>query len=345
MSYTKINTRSPYILNATGTNGQTTKAELYIWNAGSSKPTNPTRILSKPIPSTNLTTVHYDISPYIREYINPSVLHSSTGLNVTSSELFAYCEVDMFVNGVNTNSYEFIGYNGYGYFSEGSNPVGNLNVMLNEGDYYVQEGINNGVLFYHNDSIDTWTAKYTCLDGVTADVNISLTHENGNIPYVTPTHLSNGGSKLEISKNGSIEKTFNFIEVCEPKYTPVICDFINKDGVWTTLTFFKLSKESMTMTNKEFNSMPDSINYSLNHNIKSSFNTNAVDSIKVNTGWVKESHSEIIKQLTLSETIRIDNKPSLIKTKNVSFLTGLNDKNMNYTIDFEFANPTINTIQ
>ena len=91
--------------------------------------------------------------------------------------------------------------------------------------------------------------------------------------------------------------------------------------------------------------MPDSVDYSVSKNIRQTFNTNGQESISVNTGWVREGYSEVIKQLLLSNTIRLDNKPVVINTKSVDLFTSINERNINYTLEFNYANNIINTIQ
>ena len=76
-----------------------------------------------------------------------------------------------------------------------------------------------------------------------------------------------------------------------------------------------------------------------------SFNVNGKDSIKLNTGWVNESYSEVIKQLMLSETIRIDDVPVNITSKSSPMKKGINDKNINYEVSFMYAFDSINNIQ
>ena len=91
--------------------------------------------------------------------------------------------------------------------------------------------------------------------------------------------------------------------------------------------------------------MPDSISYNVNKNTVKTFNINGRDTIKLNTGWVDESYSEVIKQLMLSETIRLNGVPVNITSKSTPLKKGINDKNINYEIGFMYAFDTINNIQ
>tara|TARA_R110001583_G_scaffold87009_3_gene226977 strand:- start:5662 stop:6705 length:1044 start_codon:yes stop_codon:yes gene_type:complete len=347
MPYTKINTRSPFFVSQAAAVGETVTVNLFLWNDPASEPASSTKVLSKKIPSASLLTVNFDISPFINQYISHSVFTPVSTLTATDVSTYAYCRVKVTKSSsaVVLQDLNLIAYKGYGYFEDGKNPAGQANVMLDEGEYYMLKNQNKGGLYYHEDAAGDWTATYTCLDGTTADVNLDLNIANGYIPYITTTHLNQGGSIVTILKDSVLQKTFTFREICEPKYTPLICDFVNRYGVWQTIVFFKVSKSKMTSTETVFNMMPASVDYSVSNNIRQTFNTNGQESIIVNTGWVLEHYSEVIKQLLLSNTIRLDNKPVVLNTKSVSLFTSINEKNINYTIEFNYANNIINTIQ
>ena len=330
--------------------GQTIKVELFIHQSGGSEPATATYSLSKPIPSDTVLTVNFDISPYLKSYISHTSLTPVTGLTATAAANYVYCKVVVTNPTASVADQYLIGYNGYGYFEDGYNPVLDAHIMLDEGEYYMYKNQNYGALFYSIDSdvspAQDWDAKYVCLDGTTADVDINLnTQDNGYIPYITPTHKNNGGSTLKIFKDSSLYKTFTFTEVCEPKYTPVICDFVNRFGVWQTIVFFKASRSEINIVDNKYNMFPSSPNYNTSKNIQQTFNVNGQEKITVNTGWVPESYSGVIQQLLLSQTIRLDGKPVIANTKSLGLLKGINDKNLNYTLSFNFANHIINTIQ
>jgi len=90
--------------------------------------------------------------------------------------------------------------------------------------------------------------------------------------------------------------------------------------------------------------MPSSLDYNVGSNIKQSFNTNGNDSISCNTGWVNDNYGEVIKQLMLSEEVRLDNVPVKVMSKSTDLKLGINDKNINYKIDFAYSFNTLNYI-
>ena len=99
------------------------------------------------------------------------------------------------------------------------------------------------------------------------------------------------------------------------------------------------------VTSNEYKVMPQSLPYSTDENRTKVFNVNGKESIKVNTGWVDESYSEVIKQLMLSETIRLNDLPVNITSKSSPMKKGINDKIINYEIGFMYSYDTINNIQ
>jgi hypothetical protein len=139
--------------------------------------------------------------------------------------------------------------------------------------------------------------------------------------------------------------SFTFLEVCEPKYTPVNLDFINRWGVWQRIVCFKASFDNFDVMSNEFNMMSPTPDYSIYANRKQTFNTNGNDKIRVNTGIVDESYKGVIKQIMLSEKIMLDDKPVKLASKSMELPKSVNKKIINYEMSFEYAHQTINTIQ
>jgi hypothetical protein len=239
-AYTKINVRSPYIITQAGTGvSQLIQVELYIHQDPGSEPASATFNLSKRVPSATLLNVNFDIAPILKSYISFTAFTPVTGETATTTSNYVYCKAIVKRAGVTTQTLYLIAYNGYGYYADGKNPVLDANIMLDEGEYYLLKNQNNGALFYFQEEHgggDDWDATYICLDGTTANVDIDMNGtENGHIPYIPAAHKNKGGSTLKIYKDSVLQKTFTFTEVCESKYTPVVCDFVNKYGVWQTI--------------------------------------------------------------------------------------------------------------
>jgi len=342
---TLIYTRSPRFVSETGTVNQEVRVDLYIWNFPNTIPTNPTVVLSKPIPSTSVTTVNFDISPYIREYINftsftpmttPAVYEEA----ITGTE-YAYCTAMTYLDDVLQTTDEFIAFDGYGYFLDGNNPTVTP-VLKDEFTFYVEEGNSSEGSIAIFDETGNVTVQY--INSRTAVSNV-VTKTNGatRFPNVHEDNLADGNT-VKIFRNLAVEKTFTFEAVCENKYNVIKCDFVNRYGVWERINFFKVSKSKFDVNSKEYDLMPTSLNYNTSTNIKQSFNINGNDSISCNTGWVNDDYAEVIKQLMLSEEIRLDSVPVKIMSKSTDMKLGINDRNINYKIDFSYSFNTLNYI-
>ena len=334
---TPINVRSPKIMTINGAVNDETKVEIYLWKASGSIPTNPTYTLEKKIVNSSVGNV-YDISPFAKTFVKHKAFTEVTSDTAMDEDEYCYCDLKLYENGAQIDVVnEFICFDGFGYHSEGANPAHTK--FLTDGNYYVNAIGNSGALSYYDDGAVLWTAQYTALDG-SFSTTITLSNEVGLIPYVNS--LFSNGNKLEIFRDSVLQNTYTFTAQEECKFTPINCDFINKFGAWQRIVFFKASKSSFSVSSTEYNLMPSSAIYDVQDNVRSAFNLNGKDKITVNTGWVFESYSDVIKQLMLSEKILLDNEPVLISTKSIELQESINNNNINYKLDFEYSAPTLN---
>ena len=347
MANRAINVRSPYILSVTGIANESTRCELFIWNSPNSIPLTPTRVLSKPIPSSIQTTVYYDVSEYCRDFINHENFVEVTAPTSVNEDEYCYCTALLYLDGVLEDTIELTCFDGYGYFLDGANPEYS-EILMDEGTYQIKTNANSGAITTNVDTtVDDWSIRYEPLTGV-GSFTQALTDIDYS-PYIHNSYKGTGGNKVQILKTvgitTTVEANFTFLEVCEPKYAPINLDFVNKYGAWQRIICFKASFDNFDMTNNEFNMMSPTPFYSTYQNRKQSFNTNGTDKIRVNTGLVDESYKDVIKQIMLSEKIMLDNKPVKITSKGVELHKGINKKIINYEMTFEYSFQTVNNIQ
>jgi hypothetical protein len=137
---------------------------------------------------------------------------------------------------------------------------------------------------------------------------------------------------------------YNSVNVCEPKYEPINVSFVNQLGGWQFLTFFKASSSSMSAKGTDYNLLPERLNYNVYRGQFKRFNVNGKEKIKCNTGWVDENYKQIFKQLLLSETILLEGQPVKVITQDMDLKTHLNERNINYQIEFEYAFNLVNNV-
>jgi len=345
-----INARNPYIVTINETSQIETKLEIYLWNGSGSMPASPAYTLSKKIPSSNNPATYYDVSPYIREYIDHDNLQTITNV-ITATSTNQWCNVGLKLFKKVTTSFiqvgstqTHFGVDGYGYYEEGYNPaLGNY--LLTSGTYTYNYDLSGeyGWLTVYTGSGNS--VKYTNLvSGSTQTVGLT-NNVWRDIPRVYSTYGAEGNKLEIIDGSATVLFTATFSPKQECKYTPVQVDFVNKFGAWQREWFFKASYDSLAIENTEYNLMQTRYpNYSTLEGQRAVFNANGKKMIRVNTDWVSESFKEVIQQLMLSERILIDKKPAKLNTKNTELFKSINTKLINYQLEFEYAYDVINSV-
>jgi hypothetical protein len=356
MAINVILARSPYQVIIDQDSQIKTKVELRLWNKGGTRPTNPTYIMSEGIASVTQRQTNYNISPFILEFIDKYKLQYDVDAVVEADDnewcigeyKTFYEREDLDFTLISTVS--FCAVNGYSTVEQGLNFS-----PTQEDDYLLLANPNikvywNTIIPYYNfivrdidtDYRATWYDKSgEELYGVTF-----YEGEDEFFNYAIP--LVYGASVYVIISNSKDENIYKIYteEICEPKYPVQTMWFVNKFGGWNQFPFFKASYNSIDVKNSDYTLMQKNVNYDYRRGQTKPFNINGNESIKVNSGWVTEDYFEWIQDMMLSDTILYsdDEIPVTIKTTSMQKRTSINDKNINYTLEFDFANKLINNI-
>ena len=337
-----IRARSPYIISINEASQVSTRIELFI--SATTFSGTPQYNLSKAIPASNAPTTYYDIAPYIREYFDHTVYSNITTL--TSSygsvqklnvRVKRYKTVGATESLIDTTDY--IATDGYTEFANGVNYSGG-NYLLDQKTYYYHSGSNAGYILVYVQSNDK--IRWTDSEGL-----LYLSSSLGFGWYYVPRCYNSRFTEpwiVEVLNSSNVTQaqwTFKPVEEC--LYTPVKVDFINKHGAFQREFFFKASNDNIEVTNKDYNLMQP-YNYSLTGGQRTTYNQNGMQSIKVNSGWVEEDFKDNLKQLMLSEKVLVDEKPAILKTKSIELNKSINTKQINYSLEFEFAYDLINSV-
>ena len=202
--------------------------------------------------------------------------------------------------------------------------------------------------------IGTYTYQYT--QGTTSLNQVSFYTSSGfegNIDNVSLKEVYDVSKISVTDDNGTTNANVKQVEEC--KFTPHKVTFVNKNGVLDDMYFFKKSTDSMTTKRESYNAntiKPDNT-YSVNQHNKREFNITANSMVKLSSGYLNESSNEKFKQLLLSEKVWITRTfkndelvlPINIKTSSISYKTSLNDKLVDYTIEFNDSYNAINNIR
>jgi hypothetical protein len=358
---TNIYARSPFIIEVNEVGQSGSKVELYIYPNGATPPTSPTYTLQKLIPASNNTQTLYNVSPYLLEAINHNnfVNNYATDNALLGTEQYTMVQIKRYKLALTTyvllDTLTYQAFDGYGYYSEGMNPMQLENYHLNEQNYFYWADANNNPSVNPLERAGTFTAylptgytvQYEQLQtGLTHSYTIASSNVY-NLYRVRPAYYLTGNI-LRIKLGSAVvwESTFYPIEEC--LYEPVVIDFINKYGAWQREFMFKASYESLATSSTEFNLMQEFSNpfvsYNPDLNQRQTFNTNGIISYRVNTGWVDETFSNNLQQLLLSERILLNGMPVKMKTKELEKQKNINTKQINYPLEFESLTDLINNV-
>ena len=351
-----INTRNPYFVSVSDTDlaTATLDIEIYTGDETTGYSGTPQYSLSKKI-ILNTTRISFEISELIRDYLDINFEGDYEG----SAESF--CKwVRTTLTAFDSNGVQLsqtistdLAFESYGYFEEGSNYsfeyegllMSNSEMFISYGDRInipIQTDRTVTVTFYDSDNVLLNTETFSVSDQSQSKV-------------VYASYTDEQAVKATIQYKGySGSETSNIIisQLSECKFTPYKTTFINKFGVLQDLYFFKKSVERMTTKRESYkaNTLASNNAYSIYNHTKRDFNIEANESVSLSSGFVNESYNEVFKQLMLSEKVWITNEnnqvsPINIKTSNITYKTSVNDRLVEYTIEFDNSYNVLNDIR
>jgi hypothetical protein len=362
MPINRIFARSPFIIDVNEVGQSGSKIELFIYRNGNTPSLFPEYTLQKLIPSSNNVQNLYNISPYLMEQIKHETVSQNYSTDSAVWNINNYIKVDIKRYKLVLSTYVLLdtttywAFDGFGYYSQGFNPlhVGVMPVHLDPKDYYYWADANNNPTTNQLQRAGTFTAylrsgrtiRYTQFQtGLTYSYSVT-TNDVFNLYRVYPSYYLTG-NKVEVLVGSTVVWEANFYPVEECRYDVITLDFINMYGAWQREFMFKASYESLSTNTTEFNLMQQmglfgAYNTELNQ--RQGFNTNGTISYRVNTGWVNEDFSSNIQQLLLSERILLNNEPVKLKTKEFDKQKNINNKTINYVLEFEQSTDLINNV-
>ena len=371
----KINVRSPYYLKVQEDDLYSVDLDIYVWEGLSDDVTDPVYSFSKISVAGNQYVV-FELAEYIKDY-----LVTEYGSYSTKNVWFKAEYQVKDINGDDVGSLQSttpeIAFDGYSYFEEGANAE--LSRQLLQSNNVIQfkcgediiipifaEDLSTITLSINDyadvfwESADFFWEKYNVSWSEYATNPIVIT-DNGNsnqkIQYIIITGTDNFEDSDFITITSGIQGGGSTIiklkKITELKYDPLNVIFYNKFGALQNIWFFKRSFTTINTSADTYkaNIMDFSAQPSYNTSFAQyqTFSKSGRETITCNTGFIDEAYNDVIRQLMLSEQVWIDNGtsvlPVIVKTDSLRFKTGVADKLMDYSIDFEYAFDKINNIR
>lgn len=321
----KIFIRSPYFIEIDEPGQANAKIEVFLWNAGDTEPTTPIYTLSKDVPNVVQNSISWNVANLAKEFIKPIAPVTVSVPTEENPDTWCFMKVISYSDDVEVADETFVCLNGYTLYPGGENQS-NSNAVV--------PLVNPAITFQKTDTVVPY---------------VNVFYDQGEYEIIGVGTLSVGSPTmykipLTADLNGDDYYEYYSEEICEPKYTPITCTYVNRFGGWQYLTFFKASSSSIEVTSKDFNLMPSSIDYNVLQGQKQRFNFQGKQKVICNTGWVDENYFELIQDLLLSETVLLDGQPAIVKSQTSDVKTYIKDKNINYTIEFEYNYGLINDV-
>lgn len=321
------------------------EVDLYIWEGLiGNQPTVPQYEINKARIDTH-NNITLEIGELVRDYLELSFNDDYVSeTRWVRAVVEYYDESDNYYSYSNPEVFDFIATDGYGYFEDGTNPELSRHALISSNNIYLPESTAGKLPIFAEG-----VGKVT-IDSVDTEIT-----DNGNtnqkIQYVT---IPADSSTIQVydTDDSTLLKTITVTNLCEPKYTPFKITFANKYGAFQDLYFFKRTSETTNVTDETFkrNTIANATStYQTYEGQRQRYNVNSQTSLSMNTGFVKEDMNQTIEELFFSENvwIRYEGKtlPVIPASKSLQYKTVLNDKLINYTVNFEFAFDRINNVR
>jgi hypothetical protein len=321
------------------------EVDLYIWEGLiGNQPSIPQYEINKARIDTH-NNITLEIGELVRDYLELSFNDDYVSeTRWVKAVVYYYDESDSPYTYSNPEAFTYIATDGYGYFEDGTNPELSRHALISADNIYLPESTAGRLPIFAEG-----VGKVT-IDAVDTEIT-----DNGNtnqkIQYVT---IPADSSTIQVydTDDSTLLKTITVTNFCEPKYTPFKITFANKYGAFQDLYFFKRTSETTNVTDETFkrNTIANATStYQTYEGQRQRYNVNSQTSLSMNTGFVKEDMNQTIEELFFSENvwIRYEGKtlPIIPASKSLQYKTVLNDKLINYTVNFEFAFDRINNVR
>jgi hypothetical protein len=338
-------------------------AEIFIYRGHKidDRPLVSTYNISKSVVQVGQSAINFDIHKLVNDYVKN--VYSGVGLSgafTTSLLDSVWVYIDAKINLAGVEQYQanqvLLAIDGFGYHTDLANPeISTLpNIIYRR--QKVLTSIDNHIIYNDSDYplyfITNGLVSLT-VNGTNIPFTFSQDYSNQNIGYVNIKNYIGSSTSFSVlffydgSETPSV--TINFTIKDECKFPLMNCIFKNKFGVWQTIPFNKLSKKSQDFTNESYNGLISNYgNYALNKHVKQTFNVNGKEKITVNTDFIPEEYNLLFTELMLSEFIYLEENGTVLPVnlmKNTfEKKTKLNNKLIQYSMDFEYSFNLLNNI-
>ena len=196
-------------------------------------------------------------------------------------------------------------------------------------------GVTNKFLFPLITNATNKTIRWTDLYNDTTETEVLTANK---LYSINGAKYANG-TKVEFLNNSSgVVNTWTFLPKCECTYEPIKVQYLNTYGALITTWFYKANKKEFSMENSEFKRFQTVDSNFYVGKQRQTFNTSAREKITVNSDWVLESYSQVIKDIITSEYTLVNDQFANVDTKSIEIQQNINNGLINYQLTFSYSN-------
>ena len=290
-----------------------------------------------------------DISELARDYLD---IRLRTGGQSVSVDIRTRLKNFSALNGGGTQigttlDYNDVGFESYGTYVESANP-NIVNLTFRDLPTWLiasNNQLGGGDLF----EVFLPVGAAMRLTGLKSDNNLyfaNISASATSIPAVTNQNPLMKVTRIDCTKYG----------------TGIKIIFVNKYGIQQDLWFYLKNVDKLNRKNETFNSNTivtqsnAAASYEINNAPRKVFNTIAQQSFTLSSGYYPEFATQYFEQLLMSEYVWMQQEniekletfiavPVIVKTSSMTQKTSVNDRLIEYTIEFELAADYINNIR
>ena len=296
-----------------------------------------TLIKNLPTILTGTQTINFDIAELARDYIEITYQSSYVPQTVSISTVIkSYTLINGGGTPIDSATYTDIGFEAYGIFEEGVNPEV---PFRNAPTYLIPKSTASQFEILVPNNTGGKLPSITSLNGL-----IATSYSNTDTSVTTVDGVVCNIKRIDCTKYGIGNKII----------------YINKYGAQQDLWFFLKETKNLARTNEGYKSNTitypsGGATYSVQNAPNKVFNTQAKQTHTLSSGYYPEYANQFFEELLLSEYVWLDFFTSVsakgyvipvkVKTSSVAFKTSVNDRLIEYTMEFEEAFDYINNIR
>lgn len=354
-----ILTRSPHYVNVPYTFSETTAStlSLYVYDGDiATVPATASYVVTQTRPAANFDEANFNISNYVNDFLDvkpnvnfvtsPSIIDSNTDSVKWIKYVATYADEE---NSVADIEGSFSALRGFGFYNQGVNPTKPANSLLTP--CVKRKVASDGIILFPFINDGTNASFTITTENLEVNSTLAVTTSAESTEYIqyVLVDVSDITTDKIVTITDSNSNAFIYNIETECRYEPKQIVFMNRYGVFDSLTLFKKAFNTLSVTKDKFtnNYLTNGSYDTTRHQIKD-INIQAMEKLKVNSGYINEAENELYKDIMVSDLIYLYEDDTLTPLKlnknSLEIKNRVNDGLVNYSLEFDYASNYIQNV-